>query len=141
MGRRKLLSACVCGCAVILLAACSAAHKQSSTADRATLVKQAFNDVFSSKKSLNDRESSLENGAAFASVLTSKSDGAMSATVGAVTFSDASHGAVSFALTAGSTHLPSIAGAAVLHGTSWQVSASTMCVVLAATHQQSAACS
>jgi|SRR5450755_2882126 hypothetical protein len=140
MGRRG--SALVCALAFVAVTACGSSHSASSTSDRSTLVKNAFTKVFSSKTPVAQRESALENGAAFASVLTAQArNGAMTATVGAITFSDSSHAAVSFSLTvAPSTRLPSVAGAAVLVGSSWQVSASTMCVVLSATNQHAAVC-
>lgn len=128
-------------CLLVSVTGC-ASHHASAAAAPAALVKQAFVDVFSSKTAVAAREKSLENGSAFAPLLAAQAKaGAMTPTIGAVTFSDSSHAAVSFSLTiAPATHLPSIAGAAVLVGSSWQVSASTMCVVLSATNQHAAVC-
>ena len=140
MGQRGRAVACTF--ALLAFTGCSNGHGTSATTDRSTLVKQAFTKVFSSETPVAQRETSLENGAAFASALSAQAhNGVMAATVGAVTFSDSSHAAVSFSLAiAPSTHLPSVAGAAVLVGSSWQVSASTMCVVLSATNQHAAVC-
>jgi hypothetical protein len=134
--------AVACVLVLVALAGCSNGHRASAATDRSTLVKQAFTKVFSSKTPVAQRENALENGAAFAPVFAAQGhNGAMTPTIGAVTFSDSSHAAVSFSLTvAPSTHLPSVAGAAVLVGASWQVSASTMCVVLSATNQHAAVC-
>jgi len=139
VGRRGRALACLC--LLVAVTGC-ASHHASAGVTPAALVKQAFVDVFSSKTPVALRESALENGMAFAPALTAQAKaGAMTPTIGAVTFSDSSHAAVSFSLTvASATHLPSIAGAAVLVGSSWQVSASTMCVVLSATNQHAAAC-
>jgi hypothetical protein len=85
----------------------------------------------------------LQNGSAFKDALAAQStQGPISASVASVRFPDPSHASVSFSLRIGNaTHLPSVAGAAVLQGGHWLVSKSTMCVVLAASGQHDTACS
>lgn len=142
MDRRGTFLLGVIGC--LALTGCASAHHAAKAAASAqpASVQSTFERFFDTNTSVAQRESLLQNGPAFAPVLTAQAHaGASAVKVGDVKFSDPSHATVSFSLTvAPSTRLPSIAGAAVLVGSGWQVSSSTMCVVLAATGQHAAAC-
>ena len=154
MKRAIVCAAALCGMA--LLPACTATSSHSSasggsatasaSSDEAKSdapIRSLWAQFFNAATSPVKRQSLLESGSSFKAVLAAQaSQGAISATVTAVHFPDSSHAIVSFSLRVGSaTHLPSVAGAAVLQGGQWLVSESTMCVVLAASGQHEEACS
>jgi hypothetical protein len=126
--------------AMCLLASCS---RHSAAPDATAKVRATWAQFFSTKTSIADREKLLEDGVDFAPTLNAQAQGGpISAEVDKVTFSDATHAAVSYSLSIGnSIHLNSVAGAAVLVNGDWLVSKSTLCVVVAATGAQAAACS
>ena len=126
--------------AICLPAGCS---RHSSPPDATAKVRATWSQFFSTKTSVANREKLLQDGVDFAPTLTAEAQsGPISAVVGKVTFSDATHASVSYSLSVGnSIHLNSVAGAAVLVNGDWLVSKSTLCVVTTTTGAPAAACS
>ncbi len=132
----------VAACAALLLVTgCSASHSRASKSDAAAVTK-TWTLVFSSSTPVAQRVALVEDGAAFQPWLASQPASAgWSATVKQVTFPDAGHANVAFALSiGGGKSLPSVAGAAELVGGEWRVSKSTICVVLSAAGVPNSAC-
>jgi hypothetical protein len=118
--------------AVLALAACGSGGGGSSATDQ---VKSAYEKFFSSKTSLSERVSLLQNGEQFKSVIQSFASNPLaqntSATVSSVKLQGDDNATVDYVVKFGGSSLPKQTGTAVRENGKWKVGFASLCKLVA----------
>jgi hypothetical protein len=119
---------------VLALAACGGSSKPKTSDDQAQIT-SAYEKFFSSRSSISERASLLQNGSRFKPLIRSFASNPLasnvSATVSSVTLEGQDRAKVVYVVTFGGTSLPKQTGTAVRENGSWKVGSASLCKLVA----------